>query len=117
MPTITIVGLVGLVALVKTIIDFLRQLSGLPATKSAVVTMTCALGAGVGATFLYGASQFGNTVVVNHLAASDMDGPTKLLVGLAVGSLAATTTDFIKARDNTDTQVKPPLLGPPGPTD
>lgn len=109
-PTLTLAGLVGLLALAAKVVDFLRYLANLPTTLSSVLTQLLAW---VGATlvvFLYGASQFGTTVDFGGIALSDMDGWTKLLVGLAIGSLASLAKDFVAARDNTDSAAVPPLL-------
>lgn len=111
-PTVLIAGIVGLLALAAKVIDFLRYLTDLPRSRSAVLTQALAWVGAIAVVFLYGASQFGSTVDVSGIALSDMDGPTKALVGLAVGSLASLVKDHIKARDNTDTAKVPPLLGP-----
>jgi hypothetical protein len=111
-PTVLIAGMIGLLALAAKMIDFLRLLSNLPATKSSALTQALAWVGAIAIVFLYGSSQFGDTVKVDGLTLSDMDGTTKLLVGLAVGSLASLAKDFIKARDNTDSAKVPPLIGP-----
>lgn len=111
-PTVLIAGLVGLLALAAKVIDFLRYLSDLPRSRSAVLTQALSWIGAILVVFLYGASQFGDTVDVGGIVLSNMDAPTKVLVGLAVGSLASLVKDFVKARDNTDTAKVPPLLGP-----
>lgn len=111
-PTVLIAGMVGLLALAAKAIDFLRLLANLPATKSSVLTQALAWAGATAIVFLYGASQFGDTVDVAGISLADMDAATKLLVGLAIGSLASLAKDVIKARDNTDTAKVPPLLGP-----
>lgn len=113
MDGIVVVGLVGLAALVWQLIDFMREVRALPGSRSAVLTQLCAWAAGVAAVFLYGASQFGSTVVVGDIPISDMDGPTKLLVGVAVASVASSLVDFKQARDDSDSAKVPPLI-PPG---
>lgn len=109
-PTVLIAGLLGLLALAAKVIDFLRFVLDLPRSKSAVLTQLLAWLGAIAVVFLYGASQFGDTVNVGGITLSDMDGPTKLLVGLAVGSLASLVKDYTAARDNTNSAKFPPLL-------
>ena len=111
-PTLLIAGLLGLLAVAAKVIDFLRLVSNLPATKSSVVTQLAAWIGGVAVVFLYGASDFGVTVDLGGVALSDVNGWSKLLVGVAVGSLASMAKDYIKARDNTDSAKMPPLIPP-----
>ncbi len=113
MDATLIVGLVGLVALVKKIVDYLRLAANLPGSKSSFITQTIAYVAGVAGTFLMGATQFADKVDVHGILLSNMDGPTKTLVGLSVGSAASVVTDFVQARDNNDSAAIPPLLGRP----
>lgn len=112
-PTITIAGLVGMLALVKSAVDFLRRLANLPADKAAVLHQALAYVGGTAVVFLYGASQFGDFAVPGtKLLLSDMNGWTKLIVGLSVASLAGLVTDFIKARDASDSAKVPPIVKP-----
>lgn len=111
-----VAGVVGLVALVTKLIDFLRYLVNIrrdPLARSSVLTQLCAWVAGVAGTFLYAASDLGNFAIPGtRLILSDVDGPTKLIVGFAIGSGASVIKDWIKARDNTDSAAVPPLLSP-----
>lgn len=112
-PTIAIAGIVGLLATSKKFIDFLRFVMNLPATKSEVLTQLCSWGGGTIAVFLYGASQLGDFEIPGTgLTVSNMNGWTKLLVGVSIGSGASLITDWIKARDDTDSAKVPPLLPP-----
>ena len=115
METIVIAGTVGLLATAKKLVDFARYAANLgrdPLARSSVVTQACAWAGSVAAVFLYGASQYGARVDVDGLAVSDMNGWTKLLTGLAVGSLASLVADYTRARDDKDSAVVPPLLAP-----
>jgi hypothetical protein len=47
-----------------------------------------------------------------NVALRDTDGPTQVLVGLTIASLGSQLREWIKARDNTDTAVKPALIPP-----
>lgn len=108
-----IAGLVGMLAVTAKVIDFLRYISNLPATRSEVLTQLLAWLGAVAVVFLYGASDFGVTIDLGGVALSDVNGWTKVLVGLVIGSGASLVKDHVKARDNTDSAKVPPLI-PPG---
>ena len=115
METIVIAGLVGLLATAKKLVDLARYAANLgrdPLARSSVVTQLCAWVGSTAAVFLYGASQYGARVQVDGLAVSDMNGWTKLLTGITVGSLASLVADWTKARDDSDSAALPPLLPP-----
>lgn len=107
---ILIAGLVGLSALSWKVIDFLRMLANLKTEKSGVITQALAWVGSIAAVFLYGESQFGDTVTVASIRLDNMDSATKLLFGLVLGSTAAVLVDFKQAIDNNDNATKPPLL-------
>lgn len=115
-PTIAIAGLVGMLALVKTMVDYARTVvawSQKRETVTAVLHRTLAYLAGVAAVFLYGASQLGDfTVPGTHLSLLEMNGWTKLIVGLSIGGLASIYTDTLKAVDGSDTQKVAPIVAP-----
>lgn len=112
---VVIAGTAGLAALVLKLTDFLRLVTNLASQRSAVLTQLCAWAAGIGATFLYGASQLGNFVIPGTtLTIVAMNGATKVIVGLSFASVASTVVDLKQSRDNSDSAAKPPLLGPPG---
>ena len=115
MEAIVIAGLVGLLATAKKLVDLARYAANLgrdPLARSSVVTQLCAWAGSTAAVFLYGASQYGVRVQVDGLAVSDMNGWTKLLTGITVGSLASLVADWTKARDDSDSAAVPPLLPP-----
>lgn len=107
---ISIASLAALLALTWKFIDFLKLLANLPGSKNGVITQLASWAAAVGAVFLYGASQVGSRVIVDELSVDQMDTPTKILVGLAIGSAASAVVDWKKATDNSDTAVIPPLV-------
>lgn len=109
MTGVVLAGTVGLAALVWKLTDFLRLVVNLSTERSAVLTQLSAWAAGVGAVWLYGASQFGGSVVVEGLAISAMSGPTKVLVGITIASLGSALVDVKQAVDGSDSSTKPPL--------
>lgn len=115
-PTVTLAGLIGMVALGKTLVDYLRELSAWFAHRgsaASVLHRTIAYVVGMSLTFLYGASQLGDFAIPGtKLLLSNMDGPTKAIVGLSVGGTMSLAADYLKARDNTDSAKVPPIISP-----
>lgn len=112
-PTVTIAGLIGMLALVKSVVDFLRRLVNWRSDRTGVIHQALAFIGGTAIVFLYGASQLGDFAVPGtKLLLSNMDGWTKLIVGLSIGGTASLVTDFIKSVDASDTAKVPPILGP-----
>lgn len=107
---VIIAGLAGLSVLTWKVIDFFRMLTSLPETKSGVVTQALSWIASIGAVFLYGSSQFGDTIAVGGIQLDAMDTATKMLFGLVLGSTASVLVDFKQAFDGNDNATKPPLL-------
>lgn len=107
-----ITGVIGLVALVWKFIDFLKQLTPPDKNYNAAITQVVVWVSGIAAVFLFGASQFGDSVSVGAHSLDKMDTPTKLILGLMIGSIASSTVDFKQAFDNTDSSKQPPLTGP-----
>lgn len=106
-----VVGIVGMVALVWKVVDWLRLLTNLGTQRSAVVTQLLAWVGAVAVVFLYGASEFGTFAVPGtELLLSDVGGWSKVILGLAIGSTASAVVDVKQAIDNTDNAAKPPLL-------
>lgn len=104
-----VVGVMGLIALVAKLTDFLKLLTNAREHRSAVLTQLAAWGAGVLGTFLYAATDFGPTVVVADIPLDEMASATKLVLGLAIGSAASVLVDFKQAVDSTDSAKKPKL--------
>lgn len=118
-PTVTIAGLVGMLALVKSFVDYLRTTAAAirneVGARAALAHRTIAYVAGLAAVFLYGASQLGDFAIPGtRLLLSDMNGSTKVIVGLSIAGTASLVTDLIKARDNSDTAIVPSIM-PPNP--
>lgn len=114
-------GLAGMIAVVKKLTDFAKLVTNLPTTTSAVVSQLLAWLLGIGATFVYAASNvYGSTVQFGDTGQSlaTADTATKLIIGVAVGSVGSLVVDWQKARDNNDTAKMPPLpVGPTPPID
>lgn len=112
-PTITLAGLVGMLALVKSVVDYLRRLANFRADRPAVIHQTLAYLGGTAVVFLYGASQLGDFAIPGtKLLLSDVNGWTKLIVGLSIAASAGLVTDIIKSVDGTDSAKVPPIIGP-----
>jgi hypothetical protein len=110
---LTLAGLAGMVALTWKVIDFLRLLVNASTNRSGILTQLLAWAGAVLVVFLYGASDLAGSVDVPGIGLLDaVDSPTKVLLGLALGSTASTLVDFRRALDNTDTARVPALLQP-----
>jgi hypothetical protein len=105
-----VTGMIGLAALGWKFVDFLRMLANVKTNVSGVITQLVAWIGMILAVFLFGESQFGNTVTVASITLDKMDTPTKFLLGLVLGSTASALVDFKQAFDNTDDASKPPLI-------
>lgn len=110
MDLTTITGTVGLLALVWKFIDFLKQLTPKDRNVNAAITQIVVWVSGLAAVFLYSASQLGESVMIGSVALEDADTPTKIILGLMVGSLASASVDIKKAIDGGDTSKQPPLV-------
>jgi len=111
---VPIAGLVGMLAVVWKVIDFLRLASSWPRTRSSVVTQLLTWLGAILVVFLYAASQLGDFVIPGtELVLQDANAWTKIALGLAIGSTASAAVDIKQAVDATDSAAKPPLLGPP----
>lgn len=111
MDLTTITGTVGLLALVWKFIDFLKQLTPPDKNYNAAITQAVVWVAGLAAVFLYSESQLGEGVTIGNITLEDADTPTKIIVGLMVGSLASGVVDIKKAIDSSDSSKQPPLTG------
>lgn len=105
-PTIVLAGFVGLLATAAKVIDFLRYLVDWQVSRGKAITQALAWLGGIAVVFLYAASDFGDTVDLGGILLSDVNGSTKVIVGVAIGSLASLAKDFA-ARDR---DTVPPLL-------
>lgn len=107
---IPILGVVGLVALVMKVIDFVRLLAHLKDQRSAVVTQTLSWVGGVLAVLLYGNSDFADTVTIGGKNLALVSGATLVLVGIVLGSMASAVVDIKQAVDGNDSAAKPRLI-------
>lgn len=113
MTVAAVLGLAGLLALGKKIVDFAKMLTNWRTEKSGAVTQAVAWAVFVALVFLYGAAQTGARVeLVPGLSLADLNGWAKLILGLQIGSGAGIVTDWLQARDNHDSQAFPPLRLP-----
>lgn len=102
------VPLLATAALVLKLIDFLkflrvRDLDALTAQLSTWV-------AGVVCLFLLGATDFANQVNIGDVNLSDLNGWSKVLVGLTLGSTASLIYDAKRAVDRSDSAAMPSLV-------
>jgi hypothetical protein len=104
-----VMGVVGLAALVLTLVDFLKNLTSGKAGLNAVVTQLCAWVAGLVAVFLYAESELGDGIAIGTTTLDHADFATKVIVGLAVASIASTFVKLTKSIDNSDSNKQPPL--------
>lgn len=100
--------LLGLAALVVKLTDFLKYVTN--KDKSAVTTQLMVWIAGVSGVFLYSASNFASNVLVNGVQLGDLNGFSKLLLGLGVSSAGSFGYDLTRRIDNDDSGATPALL-------
>jgi hypothetical protein len=103
------VALLALVALfVKKATDWLKYLTN--RDWNGALTQAVAWGISVASLFLAAESELFETFGVNDVNFGDLNGAGIVLVGLALGSGASGFTDWLKARDNTDSARMPSLI-------
>ena len=111
MELVPIAGLVGMLAVVWKVIDFLRLVANWPTSRSSVVTQLLTWIGAVLVVWLYAASQLGDFVIPGtELVLSDANVWTLVILGLAIGSTASVAVDVKQAIDASDSAAKPPLL-------
>lgn len=103
-------GLIGLTTLVIKAVDFMRLLVNLSTNKSAVLTQLLSWAGGVGAIFLFAATDYAKSVGAAGTTLDNVSGATLVLVGLMMSSSASVVVDFKQSIDNSDTAAKPPIL-------
>lgn len=109
---IAVAGLAGLVAILYSLLNYVKQLTSLPGSANAVVTMTLAYIGSIGLVFLYGASDtLGPTVVVSDVNLRTADTPAKILIGLGIAGVANVLYDRTLAKDNTQSAAVPTIIG------
>lgn len=108
---IAVAGLTGMGALVWKVVDFLRLVTNLPATRSSVLTQLAAWAGGLIVTFLYSESQLGDIAIPGTALTVDrLNLASLVIVGLALGSAVGVGVDLKQAVDATDSAAKPALL-------
>lgn len=116
---IVVVGIIGVIALAKTIVNLLQYLAATLRHEAGAVngllTMVIALLAGIFSVGLYSMSILANTVPIpgTKYTLANVDFGAIIILGVAVGSIATVVVDFIKARDASDSAKKPKLIPPP----
>lgn len=103
-----VVGVVGMIAIVMALTDFIKRVSNGSVEKRGIVTQLIVVAVATGVVFLYSASDFG-TFEIGGVRIDNMMVATKLILGLAIGSAAMKSADVIKAIDNSDSAKNPPL--------
>lgn len=96
-----VVGVVGMIAIVMALTDFIKRISNGSVERSGIITQIIVWAVATGVVFLYSASDFGN-FDIGGVAIDDMMAATKLILGLAIGSAAMKSADVIKAIDGSD---------------
>lgn len=97
-----------MLALVKAVVDCAKYV--LAKNTNGWVTQVVVWGAGVGTTFLFAASDFGDEVDVAGIPLGTAASTTVILAGLGLGSAAMLANDLKQAIDASDSAVKPPLV-------
>lgn len=110
METVT---LITSLALIWKVVDFVKYIKSKDA--NGVIVQAGAWGGGIALAFLLGAANIASTWDIGGMTLSDVNGPSKILLGLVWGSGASAIVDFKKARDNTDSAAMPALISPPQP--
>lgn len=111
MELVPIAGLVGMLAVVWKVIDFLRLLAHFGRERSAVVTQLLVWLGAIVVVFVYAQSQLGDfTIPGTELLLSDANVWTLIVLALAIGSTASVAVDIKQAVDGSDSAAKPPLL-------
>ena len=75
-----------------------------------VVTLLVAVGAGIGAVFLFASSAWGSGIEFGKVTVDTMNGASLVLAGIAVGCGAAAVQDAKKTFDVTQSAKEPTLV-------
>lgn len=105
-----ILGTLGLAALTKKIVDFLRMTTNIATQVSGVLTQLTAWVGGVVATSIYAHSDFAHNVLIGSQTLEKFNGMTLTIIGLMAGSAGSLIHDIQQAIDSTDSAIKPPLV-------
>lgn len=107
--SIPFVPLVALGLVVYTLTNFAKYLMNRQWNAAATVILGWAVGSA--AVFLFGATDFADTVTVGGQSLADLGGWSKVLVGLVVASGAVAFYDAKRAVDRSDSAQTLPLTG------
>lgn len=110
METITLIGGIGLTAVIWKFVDFMRLLGSFKTEQSAVTTQLLSWVGGVVAMLVYAASDFGGTVTIDGKPLSQFSTISLVLLGVMMASTASAAVDVKQAIDSRDNASKPPLL-------
>src|SRR5262245_45683924 len=99
-------------ALIWQVIDFLKEVTHLPATRNAVATQAAAWIGGIILVILASHAQVTQDIVLpgSDITLGAADWGSQILLGLLVSSTASSAVDVKKALDRSDTAVVPPIL-------
>lgn len=104
---IAAVALLG--ALAYKLTDFLRFVSG--RDLKAAMTQAIAWASGVGAVFMFAASDFGSQVEVNGMTLDEFNAVSLIILGMSASSVFGFANDALSAVDQTRTSQKPGMFG------
>jgi hypothetical protein len=98
-------------AFVLKLVDFIKYLRN--SDWNGVVSLLITWVVGLVAVQVFIATQWGDEIRVGAHTLGELDGTSKLVLGLVIPSLASLLYDVKKAVDNTDSAATPPLVKPP----
>lgn len=104
----TFVPAVAMLTLIKKVLDFLKYLTN--QDWNGALTQVCVWVAGIAVVWLYAQTDWAEGISFAGLVLSSMNFASLVALGIGLGSSASVATDFIKARDNTDSAAMPPLI-------
>lgn len=100
-------------AMVAVLVDVVRSARG--GDWNGVITPLAAFAIGILVAFVLGESDFGEGIPIGDTGETfgSVNGFSLVLLGFALGSVAAKGVDLLKALDTSDTQRKPHLIDKP----
>lgn len=99
---------VAMFALIKKLLDFFKYCTN--QDWNGAVTQIAVWLSGVLVVTLYAQTDWAETFSFAGFTLADMNFASLIALGIGLGSSASVATDFIKARDNTDSAAMPPLF-------
>lgn len=104
----TFVPAVAMFALIKKVLDFFKYLTN--QDWNGAITQIAVWASGIVVVWLYAQTDWAETFSFAGFTLASMNGASLVALGIGLGSSASVATDFIKARDNTDSAAMPPLI-------